>query len=345
MQIKQLSERFAKKKSSSAVGLDIGNSSVKVVQLNSCAGTRELAHFDVQAYKSRQRRDIVASIKKAMETAGIDSQIVNTSVAGQAVIVRYIQMPRMTKEELSKALKLGVGKYIPFNLDEVNYDFQILDDFSASAPGKTMRVLLVAVKKEVIEERIKILKEANLTPAVIDVDAFASVNSFHLVSQGSSGVIAVLDIGADITSTTILRDIVPIFNRDVPLGGNNLTKALIEEFEINAEEADRLKHNPKDKYGDLINAVRPVFDSLAKELQRSFNYCESQLGAMVQKVFLTGGTAKFKGVDKVLSSILGIDVEIWDPTLKLQINESLEKERLKETGPILTVAVGLALRG
>ena len=124
-----------------------------------------------------------------------------------------------------------------------------------------------------------------------------------------------------------------------------MTKAIVDEFEITEEEADKLKHNPKDRYGDLINAIRSVLDSIASEIQMSFNYAEGQMGGSVQKIFLTGGTAKFKGIDKVLKSILGVDVEIWDPTRILQINPNLSKERLIEVGPLLTVSIGLALRG
>ncbi len=346
-QLKAIFEKFAKPKSASSVGLDIGNSSVKVVQLLTRPGSlfKELVNFDIQRFKSQKATDITLAIKKSLENAQISSKLVNTSVSGQAVIVRYVQMPKMTKEELLKALKFGLGKYIPFDLNEVNYDFQILGDSGEGKGQKMMKVLLVAVKKEVIEERIKILKNAGLTPGVIDVDSFAIVNSFKLVQQENKGIIAVLDIGADITSTTILRNNIPHFNRDIPIGGRHLTKASIEEFELTEAEADELKHNPKDRYGDLISAIRSVLDSIASEIQKSFNYAESQMGGSVQKIFLTGGTAKFKGIDKVLKSIIGIDVEVWDPTRILQINPELSKERLIEVGPLLTVSVGLALRG
>ncbi len=346
-QLKAIFEKFIKPKAKLSVGLDIGNSSVKVVQLLTQPGSlfKELVSFDIQRFKSSKSADITQAVKKSLENAQISTKSVNTSVAGQAVIVRYVQMPKMTREELLKALKLGLGKYIPFNLDEVNYDFQILGDGGEGKGQKMMKVLLVAVKKEVIEERIKILQDAGLTPGVIDVDSFAIVNSFRLVQQENKGIIAILDIGADITSTTILRNNIPHFNRDIPIGGRHLTKAIIEEFEMTEEEADDLKHNPKDRYGDLISAIRSVLDSIASEIQMSFNYAESQMGGSVQKIFLTGGTAKFKGIDKVLNSILGIDVEVWDPTRILQINPDLPKERLIEVGPLLTVSIGLALRG
>ncbi|MCK4993503.1 MAG: type IV pilus assembly protein PilM [Candidatus Omnitrophica bacterium] len=346
-QLKAIFEKFAKPKAEIVVGLDIGNSSVKVVQLLTQPGSlfKELVSFDIQRFQSPKLADVSKAIKKSLKNAQISSKLVNTSVSGQAVIVRYVQMPKMTKGELLKALKLGLGKYIPFNLNEVNYDFQILGDSGEGKGQKMMKVLLVAVKKEVIEERIKILLDVGLTPGVIDVDSFAIVNSFKLVQQENKGIIAVLDIGADITSITILRNNIPHFNRDIPIGGRHLTKAIIAEFEMTEVEAEELKHDPKDRYGDLISAIRSVLDSIASEIQMSFNYAESQMGGSVQKIFLTGGTAKFKGIDKVLKSILGIDVEIWDPTRILQINPELPKERLIEVGPLLTVSIGLALRG
>ncbi len=334
-----------KAKSKLTVGLDIGNSSVKVVQLLRQPNTKEieLVSFGIAPIKGPNSKDIVQSITQVMETAQINTKRVNTSVSGQAVIVRYIQMPKMTKPELAKALQFEAGKYIPFNVDEVNYDFQILD--KTKKAEKTMRVLLVAAKKEIIEKRIKILNQTDLSPNIIDVDSFSIINSFALVSQENKGVIAIVDIGADITSITILQDNTPYFSRDVLLGGNDLTKAIIEEFEFSPVEADEFKHDPKHRYGELISVIRPVLDSLCDEMHSSFNYCESQLGGSVQKIFLTGGTAKFKGIDKVLNSILGIDAEVWDPTKNLQINPSLSKARLMEIGPLLTVSIGLALRG
>lgn len=340
-----LYKKFIIHESDQSVGLDIGNSSVKVVQLrkDSNSKTKELLNFACQSLKSEKRKDIIEAIKQVMQAAKIESRKVNTSVSGQSVVVRYIQMPHMKKEELAKALKLGVGKYIPFNLDDVNYDFQILENISKDE--KTIRVLLVAAKKGIIDERMNILQEAGLIPNIIDVDSFAIVNSFQLVSQQNRGIVAVLDVGADITSTTILLDNDPCFNRDVPIGGGHLTEAIIEEFEMTYAEADKFKQDPGGKYGDLINAVRPVLDSLVREIHMSFNYCESQLGGSVQKIFLTGGTAKFKGIDKVLNGILGVDVEVWDPTRMLEINPSVSQEKLASIGPLLTVSVGLALRG
>ena len=343
--ITNLFDKFLSKGSNCQVGVDIGNSSVKIVKLVAKPNSKlkELAGFDVQAFSGNDLQSIADATKTALLNSHIDSTSVNISVSGQSVIVRYVQMPKMTKDELSKAIKLSIGKYIPFNADEVNYDFQILGD--TEQKSKTMRVLLVAVKKDIVQERINILSKAGLKANIIDVDSFAVINSFQLVNQENKGIVAILDIGAEITSTTILKDNVPYFNRDVPIGGRNFTKAIIEEFEMTVEEAEDLKHNPQTRYGDLITAIRPVIDSLADEMHLSFNYCESQLGGSVQKIFLTGGTAKFKGIDRVLNSILGVDVEIWDPTRVLLVNESLPREKLIEVGPLLTVAIGLALRG
>jgi type IV pilus assembly protein PilM len=343
--IQELSAQFKKTKSEFAVGLDIGNSSVKVVQLHALTGAknRELVNFGLGPLKSSGRADIVEAVKKVMEAAHIETKFVNTSVSGQSVIVRYIQMPRMTREELIKALKLGMGKYIPFNLADVTYDFQILDPVAKNE--KMMQVLLVAAKKDMINERVTTLKEAGLVTNIIDVDSFATVNSFELLEHKHKGVIAVVDIGADITSLAILFENNPHFSRDISLGGSDFTKVIMKEFDMAKNDAEALKHNPQERYGDVLNAVRPVLDSLVREINLSFNYCESQMGASVQKIYLTGGVAKFKGIDKVLNSIVGVDVEIWDSTRVLHANPSLPKEQLLSAGPLLTVAVGLAIRG
>ena len=330
--------------SQTTTGLDIGNSSLKVVQLRTLARDegREITSFDIKPLASQERAVLVKSICASMEEANIAGKYVNISVSGQAIIVRYLQMPRMTPQELRKAVLLNIGKYIPFSAAEVNYDVQILGQPDKNE--KTMRVLLVAAKKDYIEERVAILREAGLEPNIIDVDSFAVVNSFQLLKQAAAGVIAVVDVGADVTCLTILKDNVPQFNRDVLIGGSHFSKVIMEEFEVSEAQAEELKHNPQDRYGDLINALRPTFDRLCSEIHLSFNYCEGQLGEPVSKMYLTGGTAKFKGIDKVLNSILGIDIEIWDPTRALKIGSTVDKERLTHVGPLLTVAVGLALR-
>ncbi len=310
--------------------------------IDPASNSPELINYKISPFISNERKSLVEAIKTSMLESKAENRYVNTSISGQAVVVRYIQMPRMTAEELKKALTLGVGKYIPFSLEDVNYDFQILDEHNRAE--KTMKVLLVAAKKKIVEERLSILRDANLIPYIIDVDSFSIVNSFQLMSQSTKGIIGILDIGADITSTTILRNDIPSFNRDIPLGGKHINEKIMEDFEISAREAEDLKRDPQRKYGELLNAIRPVLDSLARELHLSFNYCESQLGGSVQKLYLTGGTAKFKGIDKVLNSILGVDVEVWDPTQKLAVGQDVNRQLLAEAGPLLTVAIGLALR-
>ncbi|RKY37599.1 MAG: hypothetical protein DRP78_00675 [Candidatus Omnitrophota bacterium] len=327
------------------VGMDIGNSSVKIVQLRvqHLSGAKELISFNVVPFKSNERSDILQAIRTVAKNIQNSSKLVNISVSGQAVIVRYIQMPKMARQDIEKALQFEVGKYIPFNLNEVNYDFQILDELKS--PDKKIQILLVAVKKEIIEERIQLLSDAGLIPNLIDVDSFAIINSFQLIPQENNFPIAILDIGADITSIMALKENMPFFNRDVHIGGKHLTEAIVNGFEISPKVAEEFKIHPKEKYGELVNVVRPVLSRLCVEIQSSFSYCEAQISQPIQKVFLTGGTAKFKGIDKILSSILDADVQIWDPAQILQRDDSLSKEQLEEMGPLLTVSIGLALRG
>ncbi|MCM8813455.1 MAG: type IV pilus assembly protein PilM [Candidatus Omnitrophica bacterium] len=335
---------FFSTKQPNSVGLDIGYSSIKLVQISRAGGSvrPELVNFSMKAIPSQDAKDLAPAIQEVIEAAGITTRAVNTSVAGQMVIVRYIQLPVMTRDELEKALRLNAGKYIPFSLEEVIYDFQILG--APAKNDKSMRVLLVAVKKEIIRQHLALLQGIGLEPHIIDVDSFAIVNSFQLVSQEKQGTIAVVDIGADTTTTTILLGNEPYFSRDIPLGGKNITEAIRSEFDLDVPQAEMLKMNPQDKYGDMVNAIKPVLDELCRELHMSFNYCEGQLGSAVQKLYLTGGTAKFKGIDKILHGMLGVETQVWDPTQILPIAAGLPKEKIQGLGPLLTVAIGLALR-
>ncbi len=337
-----IADRFIKRKPREFLGLDIGSSSIKIIRLvrEPSASVPRLDFYRLAPLTSNA--DPRKIIKSILSEAGISGMRVNTSISGQAVIVRYVQMPKMTREELRKALKLGIGKYIPFSPEDVNYDFQTLE--TADKSGKNMPVLMVAARKEVIEERISLLRDVGLIPNIIDVDSFAVLNSFNLLSRQETGTVAVLDVGSDITSSTMLRDGMPFFNRDISMGGNALNKVIRDVFDLPASEAEEFKQNPGDRYGELITAVKPVLDSLCREIQLSINYCEGQMQGPVQKIYLTGGTAKFKGVDKVLNSILGLDVEIWNPLQSLVVSEELKIEELAKVGPLFTVAAGLALR-
>lgn len=277
---------------------------------------------------------------------------VATAIAGQAVIVKRIQMPRMTEKELAEAIQWEAEQHIPFSLADVHLDFQILPAAGKAEEGAadTMDVLLVAAKKTKVHEVASVLSEAGLTPAIVDVEVFAIENSFALNYGTSSGVVALVDIGAATMNINILKDGVTLFQRDIAMGGNHYTTALQKEFGISFEQAEQLKRGvgftPERSPARVLEVMAAVSEDICEELQRSFEFFRTTTAEEgVEKVILSGGCAHLKGLDRFCSERLGLPVDIANPFLNLQYNEkTFDPEYLQEMAPVAAVGVGLALR-
>lgn len=334
--------KFGSLKEKTGVGLNIGSSSVSVVELVKKNERFFLLHFGVEPIKNTEdRTDLAEVIKKVIGDAGITSKEINSSVAGQEVIVRYIGLPQMTKEELDGAIKFEAEKYIPFNIDEVVLDCQILD----KKPQSKMNVLLVAAKKSLIDNHINLIKQAGLTPVLIDVDSFAIINAFQMANpEQVTGTITLLNLGAQFSSINILKDNISCFTRDVLIGGNNISKAISEKLNVGLEEADRLKCNPEGRKEEISEIAKPVVENLLSEIQLSFDYYESQFEKGIDKAFVSGRASNFVGLVDTLKESLKLEITAWDPLKGLQISPGINREELSAVSNRLAVAIGLALR-
>lgn len=330
------------KKINKTIGLDIGNHSVKLSEISENQGKYQLSAFGIEQLANDSREAKVEAIKKLVQESGVTTNKVNISVCGPSVIVRYILIPQMTKAQLDSAIKFEAEKYIPFNIEDVILNAPVLED--KRDDGK-IRVLVVAAKKTLIDDYMKLLQECALEPQLIDVDSFALINAFLLnyPGQESGGVVALLHIGANFTSINILKNKVSHFMRDITLGGSELTKAMAEKLNLELAEAEKLKADPKGREEEIFSLINPSLNNLLGEISLSFSYYEDQLELGIDKLFLSGGTAKLKGLEQFLSSNLGMDVVTWDPTVKLEIKPSLDQQKLKSCLSMLTVSIGLAL--
>ena len=252
----------------------------------------------------------------------------------------------MNKNELSRALRFEAQRHIPFSLNEVSLDAEILRDDLAD---NKMLVLIAAVKKEVLQQRLKVLENSGLRPNLVDIDSLALINAFNF-NYPKTGVpedksICLLNIGSTISNVNIINNGIPCLSRDIHSGGANFTKKLMDIFGIDFKEAEKLKINPNEDNSNKVKAaVESVLTNLAVEIRTSFDYYESQNTSRVVKIFLSGGAAKISRLAEMLTGFLGIPVESWDPLKSIKISDKIDREKLNPLAGQFNVAIGLALR-
>ncbi len=331
--------KLPKAKEKFSIGLDIGTQSIKCVKLKMNNAT-ELVSFDLE----EGQLDPTEVLKKIKHSQ--DADLVNISFCGTSTVIRYVNFLRMNKMELRQALKFEAQKYIPFSLNEVNLDAEILKN---DLPENKMLVLIAAIKKELLQQRFKSMENAGLRPNIIDIDSLALINSFNFnypkVDVAENKSICLLNIGASISNVNILDNGIPRLSRDIHSGGANFTKKLMDIFEVDFKAAEELKINPpEDKLDKIRAAVESVLTNLSAEIRTSFDYYESQNTSSVVKIFLSGGASRIRGLNEMLSSSLGIPVESWDPFKEIKISDKIDMQKLNNFSGQFNIAVGLALR-
>jgi type IV pilus assembly protein PilM len=349
---------FGKKKS--IVGLDIGSSCVKAVELAPSGSGWRLERFGLAPLPPEaivqgsfmNAPAITNAVREAIGRGRIKAKDVATSVSGHAVIVKKIALPAQTPEELNETIRWEAEQYIPFDVNEVNIDHQILGQDSI---GGQMDVLLVAAKKDLINDYRTVISDAGLNLVVMDVDAFALGNQYEVnYAPGDGQVVALVDIGAAVINLNVMNGRVPSFTRDVTSGGNQYTEEIQKTLNISFEEAELIKVGGKagGTSKDVVpqeveQAMREVSETLMGELLRSLDfYRATTSSAPIEKVLLAGGSARIPGIDRIFQEKIEIPVEVMDPFRRVQVAHGAGDEvQLRELAPSLCVAVGLALRG
>jgi type IV pilus assembly protein PilM len=340
-------------KSKSLVGLDIGSSSVKAVELKQTKQGFELVSFGLEPLAQDTVVDgaimdapsVAEKISAIFDTQGIKSKDVATSVSGHSVIVKRVPMQLMTEEELFDHIQAEASQHIPFDIADVNLSYQLLD-----TTDNQMDVLLVAVKKDKILNHTNVLAQAGKTPIVVDIDAFALQNCFEMNYEPDPGqVVALLNIGASVMNINIVRGWTPLFTRDVSVGGNQYTDALQKELDLSYDDAERLKMGgtrpgvTDEQRGQIL---RSVSDILILEIQKTFDFFRATAsGENIRRIYVAGGTARVPGLLDLLREEFAMPVEELYPFRKIVINPGRHDEsQLRELAPRLAIAVGLALR-
>jgi type IV pilus assembly protein PilM len=343
---------FSKKKE--VVGIDIGSSSVKLVQLKEQNDSYQLLSAGIfplppEAIVDNTLMDssaIADAVKTLVASLGIKVKDVACSISGNSVIIRKITLPVMPLEELEDQITWEAEQYIPFDINDVNMDFQILSPDSYD-PSK-MNVLLVASKKEIINDYVGVFSEAGLQLSIVDVDAFAIQNAFEMNHDfGTEDVIALVNIGASIMNINIIKDGLSLFTRDVQMGGNLYTEEIQKQLGVSGTEAETMKVLANEAHSaDLTDVLSKVNEAVTQEIRRSLDFYNSTASEdRISKIYVCGGGSKGYMLVESISEKVGMPVEMINPFTKLKYSEKeFDPEYLQEIGPLMAVTVGLAMR-
>ena len=339
--------------SKTIVGLDIGSSSIKAVELKKQRGEVSVAHAGIEPLSTDVVVDsmivdsgsVSAAISKLFAEQQIKGRSVATSVSGHSVIVKPISVPAMSDAELSESIQSVASQNIPFDIADVNIDYQILsEDGSGAAP---MDVLLVAVKKDKVLNYTNVLSLAGKQPALVDIDAFALQNCYQFNYEPAPGTtVALLNLGASVMNINIVKGTTPLFPRDVSVGGNQYTDALQKELDLSFDDAEALKLGRK--VGTVsedakLPVLQQVTEVIVLEIQKTFDYFRATAaGEHIERIYLGGGSSKVPGLVEALRQEFSLPVEILNPFQRIQTGAAAA---LIEQNPgQWAVAVGLALR-
>ncbi|MDF0650938.1 MAG: pilus assembly protein PilM [Nitrospira sp. LK265] len=340
------------------VGLDIGSSAIKVAQLKESKGRYVLQKFGVKPLEPEVIVDgtvmdegrVVSAIRELFEEANVKNKQVAISISGHAVIVKKISLPPMPDEELEGQVKLAAEQYIPFDINEVNIDFHVLPSDGSEDQHEDMSVILVAAKKDKINELTELVKAAGLVPMVMDVDAFA-VENMHAINypMAKEETTALVNLGASVMNVNIVRAGSSLFTRDIPLGGNRYTEAIQREIGLSFEEAEESKK--RDRGGEsggvsVTGVVDGVNAEVASEIARTVDYFKtSSTNPELSRVLVCGGVARAKGLIQQLSDRMQLPAEMADPFAEIDVTGcDIDPDLLADLAPSAAVGIGLALR-
>jgi type IV pilus assembly protein PilM len=337
----------------SIVGLDIGSSSIKAVELKKSRNGVEVAHMAMEPLSSDIVVDsmivdsgsVASAITKIFTESGIKTRAVATSVSGHSVIVKRIPMSSMSDQELAGVIQTEAAQHIPFDISDVSIDYQILNDNG----GATMDVLLVAVKKDKILNYTNVLSLAGKSPAVVDIDAFALQNCYEYNYQpGPGATVALLNLGASVMNINIVKGATPLFTRDVSVGGHQYTDSLQKELDLSFDDAESLKLG--NKVGTVSeDAKMPILQQVTEiivlEIQKTFDFFRATApGEHIERIYLAGGSSQVPGLIEGLRQEFSLPVEILNPFQRIEPPLGTGADLADKNAGQMAVAVGLALR-
>ena len=342
----------------SLVGLDIGSSAVKVVELRPngtaftlvAVGIEPLPHESVIDGAVADAGVVSEAIRRLYERLSVKTREVSVSLSGHAVIAQKILFPPMPDEELRSSIQWEARQHIPFDSNDVNVDYQVMEDSVAGSDSGQLNVLLVAAKKDKVQDYAAVVSQAGCVPIVLDVDAFALQNAYELSTGVQPDRVQVLvNAGASSINLNVVQGRQSMFTRDVAMGGNTYSEALQRELNLPFEDADRLKKGiPVGGVtcDDAEPVIRAVTQNLLQEVSETLDFFRATAATEHFDGFvLSGGTSRIDGMAEALVDRFETDVRSFDPLDGVTVDPQLltPEERIS-LGPVLAVATGLALR-
>jgi type IV pilus assembly protein PilM len=343
-------------RSRALVGLDIGSSAVKAIELKPAGKTHKVVSFGSEPLPPDSIVDgaiidggaVVDAIRRLFDARSIKTKEVAASLSGNAVIVKKIALPAMTEAELAESIYWEAEQYIPFDIQDVNLDYQILDKNGAGGKS-SMEVLLVAAKKDKIADYTGVIGQAGRSAVVIDVDAFALQNAYE-INYGiePASVVVLLNAGAAATNINIIHGDQSVFTRDISAGGNAYTEALQKELNLPFDQADQLKRGQAVDgvtFEDARPVLRAVTENLLLEIQKTFDFFKASASSdRITRIVVSGGASRAEGFTEMLTERFAAPVEPFDPFKRVAFDAKKFAVDPAEVAPIAAVAVGLALR-
>ena len=348
--------KLLSRKSKTSVGLDIGSSYVKVVEIDHSKSDPILKNYAVvklppEAIVEGEIMDrslVIEGIQNCMAKAGVDKKDVVTAVSGRAVIVKKIVMDKMNPDDAKEAIFWEAEQHVPFDIDDVCLDFEVLrEDVGANQ----MEILLVAAKKEMVETHASLVKDAGFTPVIIDVDSFAIQNAYEITHEElGSRVAGLINIGSDVTNINIIQNNIPLFTRDVSVGSNVFIEAIQREMGLSFEEAEAVVNGTTQVQDEekCRKIISDACEELSSGINRSISFLKTAGDAdQLDEAILSGGGARIPGLREILSEKHGIEFKVNDSVSKVAPGDKMDPEAaadLERLAPMLTVSLGLALR-
>ena len=345
-------------RSRSLIGLDITTSSIKLVELSQSGKSYRAESYAAEPTppNSINEKTIVdapavgEAIRRAVKRAGTSSKDVAIAIGGDAAITKIIQMPRrFTARELEGQVEIQADQYIPFPMEEVSFDFQVLGP-SPTDP-EMLDILLVATRTENVDQRKAAVDAAGLTARVVDVEPFALENACHLLVHqmpdgGMQHQIAIVDFGASNTTFSVLQDMRVVYTRDFSFGGQQLTEEIMRTYGLSLEDAGRAKKEGGLPGNYQPEVLVPFMDDMTQQVSRSLQFFLASGGGREQpdQILGCGGCANIPGVADVISSKVGIPTEIGDPLGQMKISSRAKSQGIRKDSTALLTACGLALR-
>lgn len=348
-------------KRNQVVGIDIGSHSIKIAEIEDSKKGLVLKNFGIIEIPPeaivegsiREMEILSAALSNLLTNLKINNKNVATSISGYSVIVKKIAIPKKEEEELEKSIKSEAEQYIPFDIEDVNLDFQIIPPPEKEGEEKEeeefMDVLLVAAKKDIVEEYVSLLQLTGLNPIFLDIDAFALQNAFEISNHEQSGCHAIVHIGAQQLTINVIKNGISIFTRDSSYGGAQITSEIQKKLNIPYKEAEMIKLGAKPIEAKHRPLIEETFTSTVtnwcQEIKRAFDFVTSTSPDKIESILLSGGSSSLPGFSKYLGLETGLKIEMLNPYGEMEIREKLfDTGYLNYVAPQGAVSIGLALR-